>query len=318
MTERLDRRDLGRRLSAATDASVADVLATRGSEPLIRSHRGHRLGITGPPGVGKSTLLGALAGARLADGRRIGIVAVDPTSPHSGGSILGDRIRIDAAADHERLYLRSVPSRLAGDGLTDNLPDLVAAMEREPFDEIWVETVGVGQAAYGVRRCVDTLVVLVQPGSGDTVQAMKAGILEVGDLYVVTRADRPGAEQTAAELESTLALTATGDWRPPVLLTAAPTGDGVAEASETIDAHRRYLEESGGVERLGPDQARYDVERLLHRRVRQLIAESDPGDCGATLTSLYDSVATQLAEEVTARANAEPKDSDPNEKESLS
>ncbi|MCP4227348.1 MAG: methylmalonyl Co-A mutase-associated GTPase MeaB [Actinomycetia bacterium] len=302
MTDALDRRSLGRRLTSATDASVAEVLDLRGGEPLLRPHRGHRVGITGPPGVGKSTIIAALAGERLADGRRIGIVAIDPTSPHSGGSILGDRIRIDAAAVHERLYLRSVPSRLAADGLTDNLPDLVAALEREPFDEVWVETVGVGQAAYGVRRCVDTLVVLIQPGSGDTVQAMKAGILEVGDVYVVSKADRPGAHQTAAELEATLSLTAAGDWRPPVLLTAAPTGEGIAELSECIDAHRHHLEKSGELERLGPDQARYDVERLLQRRVRQLVAEIDPLGNQATLAAAYRSVAQRLADELTAIA----------------
>ncbi|MCP3935522.1 MAG: methylmalonyl Co-A mutase-associated GTPase MeaB [Actinomycetia bacterium] len=315
MTDALDRRSLGRGLSAATDASVAEVLEARGDDPLLRPHRGHRLGITGPPGVGKSTLVGALAGERLSDGRRIGIIAIDPTSPHSGGSILGDRIRIDAAGDNERLYLRSVPSRLAGDGLTDNLPDLVSALEREPFDEVWVETVGVGQVAYGVRRCVDTLIVLVQPGSGDTVQAMKAGILEVGDVYVVTRADRPGAEHTAAELEATLAFAAASDWRPPVLLTAAPSGDGVGELSEAIDAHRHHLDESGGVDRLGPDQARYDVERLLHRRVRQLVGESDPGAGGATLASVYQSVVKRLAGEL-PRVELPTEDYEPTDQES--
>ncbi len=298
MTDTIDRRALGRRLSAATDAMVADVLATRGDEPLLAPRTGHRIGITGPPGVGKSTLIGALAKERLGDERRIGVVAIDPTSPHSGGSILGDRIRIDAAVDHERLYLRSVPSRLAGDGLTDNLPDLVAALEGEPFDEVWVETVGVGQAAYGVRRCVDTLVVLVQPGSGDTVQAMKAGILEVGDVYVVTRADRPGADQTAAELDATLALTAAGDWQAPVILTAAPDGTGVAELSAAIDAHRQHLRASGEQAETIPDQARYDVERLLQRRVRQLVAAADPAAPGATLGSLYGAIVRTLAAEL--------------------
>lgn len=305
MTRVLDRRGLGRRLTATTDASVAEVLGTRGHEPMLRPHRGVRLGITGPPGVGKSTLIGALASERLADGRQIGIVAVDPTSPHSGGSILGDRIRISDAAEHERLYLRSVPSRTAGDGLTDNLPDLVSVLEDEPFDEVWIETVGVGQAAYGVRRCVDTLVVLVHPGSGDTVQAMKAGILEVGDVYVVTRADRPGADQTAAELEATLALTASGPWQPPVLLTAAPTGAGVTELSRAIDRHRQHLDEVGGIERLGPDQARYDLERLLTRRIRELIAESDPSSGEATLASLYRSVVERLARELQERNDQE-------------
>lgn len=298
MIASLDRRALGRRLTVATDASVADVLDTRGSDRLVSPHRGHRLGITGPPGVGKSTLIGALARLRLSDDRRIGIIAIDPTSPRSGGSILGDRLRIDAATIDDRLFVRSVPSRLTEDGLSDNLPDLVAALEAEQFSEIWVETVGVGQSAYGVRRCVDTLVILVQSGAGDTVQAMKAGILEVGDVYVVTRADESGADQTAAELESTLGLGASQGWRPPVLLTAAPTGDGIAALSDAIDGHRQYLAESGEVGRLRPCQARYDVERLLHRRVRQLVAETDPDDPEATLASIYGAVVARLTDEL--------------------
>jgi LAO/AO transport system kinase len=293
-----DRRSLGRRLTIATDATVIDVLDARGDDPLVRHGGGHRLGITGPPGVGKSTLMGALARHRLGDGHHIGIVAIDPTSPRSGGSLLGDRIRIADIADHDHLYLRSVPSRAACDGLTDNLPDLVAALEQEPFDEIWVETVGVGQAAYGVRRCVDTVLVLIHPGSGDTVQAMKAGILEVGDIYVVTKADTPGADQTAAELGATLALTAAEEWRPPVLLTAAPTGQGVAELSGAIDAHREFLDRSGAAESRVPDQARYDLERLLHRRVRELVSELDPTTDDTTLAAAYRSVVERAAAEL--------------------
>ena len=150
-----------------------------------------------------------------------------------------------------------------------------------------------------MRRFVDTLVVLVPPGSGDTVQAMKAGILEVGDIYVVTHADRPSADQTAAELEATLALTAAGDWQAPVLLTAAPVGEGVSELSSAIDSHRHHLRRSSDeVERLAVDQARYDVEQLLQRRVRELIFETDPGACETTLAEFYGSVVHRLAAEL--------------------
>lgn len=298
MSRGLDRRGLGRRLTAATDASVAAVLGTRGVEPILRTRGTHRIGITGPPGAGKSTLIGALADHRLVDGRRIGVVAIDPTSPRTGGSILGDRVRMDAASDHDHFYLRSVPSRQASDGLTDNLPDLVAALEVEPFDEIWVETVGVGQAAYAVRRCVDTVVVLVNPESGDTVQAMKAGILEVGDIYVVTKADRPGADRTAAELEATLTLAAVTAWAPPVLLTAAPTGEGITDLSSAIDRHRQLLEDSGAVGGQNPAQARYDVERLLHRRIRELVGEIDLAAGRTSLAATCSDVARRLAEEM--------------------
>ena len=295
----IDRLSLGRRLTEVTDASVAEILRTRGDKEMARAGRVPRLGITGPPGVGKSTLISALAKERLQGGRRIGIVAIDPTSPLSGGSILGDRVRMDDVAAEDGLFLRSVPSRLSGDGLTDNLPDLLAAMETEPFDEIWVETVGVGQAAYGVRRCVDTVLVLIAPGSGDTIQAMKAGILEIGDVYAVTKTDRDqaGAEQIAAEVMATMSGDIS-DRRPPVLLVSAHDGTGVVELSTAIDDHGSFLDRSGRRAGVDPDLARYDLERLLTRRVRQLVDQIDPVEHRTTLASAYSAVVDGLATEL--------------------
>ena len=281
----LNRRELGRRLTTLTDASVADVLAVRGDEPLAVTGGCRRIGFTGPPGVGKSSLIGALARRRVEQGVNLAVLCIDPTSPVSGGSILGDRIRIDAELSTSggpaelEAYVRSVPSRQANDGLTDNLPDLLAALDAASvngtaFDEVWVETVGVGQAAYGVRRCVDTVVVLVLPGSGDTVQAMKAGILEVGDVHVVTKGDRSGADQLAAEL-----ATVVGE----VIVTSTVDGRGLDELLTAIDRTEVRAE---------ADRRRYDVERLVTRRVRELLAESDTLDL--TLLEAYHHIIHKL------------------------
>jgi len=269
----LNRRELGRRLNTLTDASVAEVLAVRGDEPLTATDGPRRIGFTGPPGVGKSSLIGALARRRVEQGVDLAVLCIDPTSPVSGGSILGDRIRIDSD-----VYVRSVPSRQANDGLTDNLPDLLAALDGSGFDEVWVETVGVGQAAYGIRRCVDTVVVLVPPGSGDTVQAMKAGILEVGDVHVVTKGDRPGAEQMASELAAIVG---------GVVVTSTVDGRGLDDLLAAIDHQGR---------RPNGDRSRYDVERLITRRARELLRKADVADL--TLRQAYHHIIRTLEGEI--------------------
>lgn len=294
----IDRRRLGRRLTDVADASVRDVLAARAGG---RPHSGsdvHRIAVTGPPGAGKSSLVGAIAAHRLGSARHLGVLAIDPTSPHSGGSILGDRIRIDGVVTDERLYVRSVPSRSSADGTTDNLPDLLAALEEQRFDEILVETVGVGQADYTVRQCVDTVVVIVLPGSGDTVQAMKAGILEVGHVYAVHKADRPGADLLAVELAATLDRRALNGWIPPVLLTSTVSGAGVPQLSDAIDAHRSHLRSRRDAGACTLARARYDVERLVTRRARELVADLTPDALRQPLRDVYHAVVHELLGEL--------------------
>ena len=180
------RRALSRALSRIANADVSETLAQQNaSTPATLS----RIGITGAPGAGKSTLIARLAHLRKGVDRKIAVLAIDPTSPVSQGSILGDRIRMDSIADDPDIFIRSIPSRRAHDGLTDNTADLLNAMEGHGFDEVILESVGVGQAEYTIRTLVDTVVLVLLPESGDAIQAMKAGILEMADIYVVNKAD---------------------------------------------------------------------------------------------------------------------------------
>jgi LAO/AO transport system kinase len=178
------RRNLSRALSRIANADVSDTLAQQSEPPAMNLPR---IGITGAPGAGKSSLIARLAKLRKHADRKIAVLAVDPSSPVSQGSILGDRIRMDAIADDPDIFIRSIPSRRAHDGLADNTADLLNAMEGHGFGEIILETVGVGQAEYTIRTLVDTVVLILVPHSGDAIQAMKAGILEMADIYVVNR-----------------------------------------------------------------------------------------------------------------------------------
>ncbi|HQS11179.1 MAG TPA: GTP-binding protein, partial [Xanthobacteraceae bacterium] len=181
----LDRRALGRALSRAADAGLADILS---APPREERHVARRIGVTGPPGAGKSTLIAALARFRLSRASRVAIVAIDPTSPKTRGSILGDRIRMDGLVDDPRVFIRSLASRGATDGLADNLPEILSVFDDYGFDEIILETVGVGQSEFAVRELVDVELLVLTPGAGDQIQAMKAGILETADIYVVNKA----------------------------------------------------------------------------------------------------------------------------------
>lgn len=207
--------------------------------------RAHRVGVTGPPGVGKSTLVAALARAWRTQGRRVGIVAVDPTSPFTGGALLGDRVRMGAHFGDPGVFIRSLASRGAQGGVSLATHDVADVLDAGGFDPVVVETVGVGQGEVAVAGVADTVVVVVAPGHGDGVQAMKGGVLEAADLLVVNQADRDGAEGLAAELRAAIELREVGI-RPRVLLTAATKGDGVEALRDAIDAHRRALEEAPG------------------------------------------------------------------------
>lgn len=239
---------------------IGRITFASGSDP------GHVIGITGAPGAGKSTLTDRLVTLARAEGSTVGVLAVDPSSPFSGGAILGDRIRMQGHALDEGVFIRSMASRGHQGGLALATPEAVRVLSAVGMSVLIVETVGVGQVEVEIAGEADTTVVVVNPGWGDAVQAAKAGLLEVADLFVVNKADRPGANETRRDLEGMLDMnTSMGDWRPPVLLaTASGTGDdageGIREVWSAIVGHRHYLEQSGN---------------LSHRRERRLLAELD-------------------------------------------
>lgn len=207
--------------------------------------RASLIGITGPPGAGKSTLLDRLVGAYRRAGRQVGIVAVDPSSPFSGGAVLGDRIRMQSHFLDEGVFIRSLSARGHVGGLARATRDVTRLLEAFGKDVIIVETVGVGQSELDIMRLAHTVVVVLVPEAGDTIQAMKAGLLEVADIFVVNKADREGAERIKAELEAMLQQRPQGGWAVPVLSTIAVDGRGTDEVMAALARHREYLEQSG-------------------------------------------------------------------------
>jgi LAO/AO transport system kinase len=229
--------------------------------------RAHVLGITGVPGSGKSTLVAKLAQAVRASGRTIAIVAIDPSSPFSGGSILGDRIRMGDLAGDSGVYVRSMATRGSLGGLARGTLEAVDVLDAAGFDVVVIETVGVGQDEVDVARAAHTTVVVSAPGLGDDIQAIKAGILEIADVHVVSKCDKPDANRTVSDLKSMLALGlalaaqgAAERWRPPVVATASIKGEGVGELLAAIDRHYAHLKRSG---ELAVRRAAINERRLL-------------------------------------------------------
>lgn len=233
--------------------------------------RAHVVGVTGAPGVGKSTSTNALVGALRRSGRRVGVLAIDPSSPFSGGALLGDRVRMGDHALDPGVFIRSMGARGHLGGLARATPQAVRVLDAAGFDVVVVETVGVGQSEVEVAGLADTTLVLLAPGMGDGIQAAKAGILEVGDVYAINKADRDGADRTRRELRSMLTMgeRREGAWRPPVLATIASTGEGIDRLLEEVDRHAAWLRETGELVHRRTTRAAREVEAIALATLRE-------------------------------------------------
>lgn len=248
--------------------------------------RAHIIGVTGPPGAGKSTLVTHLVRELRRRDRKIGVVAIDPTSPFTGGAILGDRIRMMELAGDPLVFIRSMASRGSLGGLSASTRDVVRAMDAAGYDPIIIETIGTGQAEVEVMRAAQTVLVVSAPGMGDEVQAIKAGILEIADIFVVSKADKPGADQTVAELAMLLSLDPNRRlhdkskpyWRIPVLKTSAIKDQGISQLVDAIEQHRQYLLESGMLAHRAQRQVRSEVEALVVHAVINALKNEVTGD----------------------------------------
>ncbi|WTW97380.1 methylmalonyl Co-A mutase-associated GTPase MeaB [Streptomycetaceae bacterium NBC_01309] len=263
-------RAVARLISLVEDASplLREVMAA------LAPHTGQAyvVGLTGPPGVGKSTSTSALVSAYRALGKRVGVLAVDPSSPFSGGALLGDRIRMQDHATDPDVFIRSMASRGHLGGLAWATPQALRVLDAAGCDVVIVETVGVGQSEVEVASAADTTVVLLAPGMGDGIQAAKAGILEIGDVYVVNKADRDGAQTTARELNHMLSLGPSRgpeSWRPPILKTVASRGEGLDEVVEALEKHRAWMAADGTLEARRQRRVRAEVEAIALAALRE-------------------------------------------------
>jgi len=301
----LDAARRGDRLSLARLITLVERGDTAGREVAALAYRDGAepptVGITGAPGAGKSTLVSRLIAVTRSEVSSVGVIAIDPTSPFTGGAILGDRVRMQDHALDEGVFIRSMATRGHLGGLSLAVPEGVRLLAAAGVERVFVETVGVGQVEVEVASATDTTVVVLTPGWGDAVQANKAGLLEIADIFVINKSDRPGARQTRQDLEQMLNMSQLTSWRPPIVDTVASTGDGVTELWAAIGAHETSLDETGELvtrrsERLEREFRRnlrarieLEVDRLIdqdrHRGlVRAVVAhEIDPYEAADTL-----------------------------------
>jgi len=271
---RADARAVARLISLVENDSPA----LREVAAALAPHGGHAqvVGLTGSPGVGKSTATSALVTALRAAGKRVGVLAVDPSSPFSGGALLGDRVRMQEHATDDGVFIRSMASRGQLGGLSAAGPQALRILDAAGCDIVLVETVGVGQAEVEIASLADTTIVLLAPGMGDGIQAAKAGILEIADVFVVNKADRDGADQVARDLRYMQSLggrhSDVGAWRPPIIKTVATRSEGIDDVVAALAKHHDWMQRSGELERRRRARAASEIEAIAMGEVRQRFA----------------------------------------------
>ena len=272
-----DKRALARAITLIENGDPAGWDLVR--EVFPRTGRARVVGLTGPPGVGKSTLIGALTKELRAADREVGVLSIDPSSPFTRGALLGDRIRLSEHFLDTGVFIRSMASRGALGGLAEAALQAALVMDASGKDDVLLETVGVGQAEIDVVDHADTIVLALMPGSGDSIQALKAGVMEIPDVIVINKADHPLTDTMEREVRTVLSLGARGSWNVPVLRTEAARGEGVTELLQKVDEHRRHIEAEGTLQERRARNLRNEVLGLAAARLRRDLearAEGDP------------------------------------------
>jgi LAO/AO transport system kinase len=261
-----DRRAMARAISMVEDGAPG--LPELSATIYPRTGRAHTLGLTGSPGVGKSSLAEQLVRAARARDLSVAVLAIDPTSPFTGGALLGDRLRMQAHATDPQVFIRSMATRGHLGGMALAAPEAVRVLDASGKDLVIVETVGVGQAEVEVAAATDTTLVVVSPGWGDAIQVAKAGILEIADVFVVNKSDRDGAGEAARDIRVMLKMGAKQDWTPPVVQTSTVTGDGIDELWDAIERHRKHQESSGAMQGHRTARLLTEVEEMVSQRMK--------------------------------------------------